>query len=62
VVKNDSIKALATTLQAAVKDIRSGDRRGDTLIGNELLLQSSLTKRTVAIYEELITKGGKYTL
>jgi glycosyltransferase involved in cell wall biosynthesis len=62
VVKNDSIKALATTLQAAVKDIRAGDSRGDSLIGNELLLQSSLTKRTVAIYEELIAKGGKYTL
>ena len=62
VVKNDSIKALAATLQAAVKDIRAGDRRGDSLIGNELLLQSSLTKRAVAIYEELIAKGGKYTL
>ena len=61
VVKNDSIEALAKTLKTAVTDIRKGDRRGDALIGNELLLQSSLTKRAVAIYEELIAKGGKYT-
>ena len=61
VVANDSIDALAASLQAAVRDIRGGDNRGATLIGNELLLQSSLTKRTVAIYEELIAKGGKYT-
>lgn len=61
VVKNDSIEALAKTLKTAVTDIRKGDRRGDALIGNELLLQSSLTKRAVAIYEELIARGGKYT-
>ncbi len=61
VVKNDSIEALAKTLKTAVTDIRKGDRRGDALVGNELLLQSSLTKRAVAIYEELIAKGGKYT-
>lgn len=61
VVKNDSIEALAKTLKTAVSDIRKGDRRGDALVGNELLLQSSLTKRAVAIYEELIAKGGKYT-
>jgi glycosyltransferase involved in cell wall biosynthesis len=61
VVKNDSVEALAEALKVAVNDIRSGDRRGDRLIGNELLLQSGLTKRTVAIYEELIAKGGKYT-
>jgi 1,2-diacylglycerol 3-alpha-glucosyltransferase len=62
VVSNDSVKALADSLKLAVKDIRNGDRRGEKLIGNELLLQSSLTKRAVAIYEELIAKGGKYTL
>jgi len=61
VVKNDSIKALADALIQAVSDIRAGDRRGDLLVGDELLLQSGLTKRAVAIYEELITKGGKYT-
>jgi hypothetical protein len=60
-VKNDSVEALAEALKVAVNDIRSGDRRGDCLVGNELLLQSGLTKRTVAIYEELIAKGGKYT-
>ncbi len=60
-VKDDSVAALAETLSDAVKDIRNGNRRGDSLIGNELLLQSSLTKRTVSIYEELIAKGGKYT-
>ena len=62
VVKDSSVKALAKTLQLAVTDLRNGDRRGDSLIGDELLLQSSLTKRAVAIYEELIAKGGKYTL
>jgi glycosyltransferase involved in cell wall biosynthesis len=56
-VKNDSVEALAETLSSAVNDIRHGDRRGDSLIGNELLLQSSLTKRTVAIYEELLKKA-----
>ena len=62
VVANESVKALADSLKLAVKDIRNGDRRGEKLIGNELLLQSSLTKSAVAIYEELIAKGGKYTL
>jgi 1,2-diacylglycerol 3-alpha-glucosyltransferase len=62
VVSNETVEALAKTLQLAVSDIRNGDRRGERLIGNELLLQSGLTKRTVAIYEELIAKGGKYTL
>lgn len=61
VVKNDSVEALAEALMVAVNDIRNGDRRGDSLIGNELLLQSGLTKRAVAIYEELIARGGKYT-
>jgi glycosyltransferase involved in cell wall biosynthesis len=61
VVRDSTIQALAETLQTAVEDIRSGDQRGDSLIGNELLLQSGLTKRVVAIYEELIAKGGKYT-
>lgn len=61
VVKNDSVEALAEALKGAVNDIRNGDRRGDSLVGNELLLQSGLTKRAVAIYEELIAKGGKYT-
>jgi glycosyltransferase involved in cell wall biosynthesis len=61
VVKNDSVEALAEALKTAVNDIRNGDRRGDSLVGNELLLQSGLTKRAVAIYEELIAKGGKYT-
>lgn len=61
VVKNDSVEALAEALKTAVNDIRNGDRRGDSLVGNELLLQSGLTKRAVAIYQELIAKGGKYT-
>ncbi len=62
VVEDDSIEALANSLVKAVKDIREGDVRGNSLVGNELLLQSELTKRAVAIYEELIAKGGKYTL
>lgn len=62
VVEDDSIEALANSLVKAVKDIREGDVRGSSLVGNELLLQSELTKRAVAIYEELIAKGGKYTL
>ena len=61
VVGDESVEALAKTLQAAVTDIRSGDRRGEALMGDESLLQSVLTKRAVAIYEELIAKGGKYT-
>lgn len=61
VVKDDSIEALAKSLVRAVEDIRKGDDRGNSLVGNELLLQSGLTKRAVAIYEELIAKGGKYT-
>lgn len=61
VVKDESVEALAKTLAKTVSDLRKGDRRGDRLIGDELLLQSGLTKRAIAIYEELIAKGGKYT-
>ena len=60
-VEDDSVEALANSLNRAVADIRAGDNRGNLLIGDELLLQSGLTKRTVAIYDELLTKGGKYT-
>lgn len=61
VVPDSSVGALAKTLRKAVVDLRTGDRRGDKLIGNELLLQSSLTRSAVKIYEELLAKGGKYT-
>lgn len=61
VVQDSSVEALAKTLQSAVTDLRNGDKRGEKLIGNEALLQSSLTKSAVAIYEELLAKGGKYT-
>lgn len=61
VVPDSSVEALASTLQKAVADIRLGDRRGELLVGDELLLQSGLTKRAVQIYEELLAKGGKYT-
>ena len=60
VVKNDSVKELAKSLKLAVEELRAGDRRGDGLIGNESLLQSSLTKKTVAIYESLLADGGRY--
>ena len=62
VVEDESIEALARGLQKAVADIRAGDRRGDSLLGDESLLQSGLTKRAVAIYEELLAQGGKYSL
>ncbi len=55
------MEALAKTLQTAVTELRNGDKRGEKLIGNEALLQSSLTKNAVAIYAELLAKGGKYT-
>lgn len=61
VVEDSSVEALAKTLQTAVTELRNGDKRGEKLIGNEALLQSSLTKNAVAIYEELLAKGGKYT-
>jgi glycosyltransferase involved in cell wall biosynthesis len=61
VVRDSSVDELAQTLQTAVTELRSGDKRGERLIGNEALLQSSLTKKAVAIYEELLAKGGKYT-
>lgn len=61
VVQDSSVEALAKTLQTAVTELRNGDKRGEKLIGNEALLQSSLTKNAVAIYEELLAKGGKYT-
>ena len=61
VVADESVEALASELGKAVSDIRAGDRRGDLLVGDESLLQSGLTKRAVAIYEELMAKGGKYT-
>ena len=61
VVQDSSVEALAKTLQTAVTELRNGDKRGEKLIGNEALLQSSLTKSAVAIYEELLAKGGKYT-
>jgi 1,2-diacylglycerol 3-alpha-glucosyltransferase len=61
VVQDSSVEALAKTLQTAVTELRNGDKRGEKLIGNEALLQSSLTKNAVAIYSELLAKGGKYT-
>lgn len=61
VVEDDSVSALAQALTQAVADLRAGDSRGNLLVGDELLLQSGLTKRTVAIYEELLARGGKYT-
>lgn len=62
VVEDDSTEALAAALKQAVKDIRSGDNRGDHLIGNAALLQSELTKRALEIYTGLLSKGGKYTV
>lgn len=61
VVEDSTVEALAKTLQTAVTELRNGDKRGEKLIGNEALLQSSLTRNAVAIYEELLAKGGKYT-
>jgi glycosyltransferase involved in cell wall biosynthesis len=58
---DSSVETLAKTLRTAVTDLRNGDNRGDKLVGNELLLQSSLTRSAVKIYEELLDKGGKYT-
>ena len=61
VVHEDSVEALADALVSAVNDIRSGDQRGQKLVGDELLLQSGLTKRAVAIYEKLLASGGRYS-
>ena len=61
VVRDDSVEALAEALIAAVNDIRSGDKRGERLVGDELLLQSGLTKRAVVIYEKLLASGGRYS-
>jgi len=61
VVADESVEALAKTLSLAVSELRAGDNRGSKLVGDELLLQSGLTNRAVAIYEELLEKGGKYT-
>jgi len=58
---DSSVETLAKTLRTAVTDLRNGDNRGDKLVVNELLLQSSLTRSAVKIYEELLAKGGKYT-
>jgi glycosyltransferase involved in cell wall biosynthesis len=62
VVKDDSNQALAAELVRAVKDLRTGDSRGVSLVGNKELLQSHLTARAVKLYEQLIENGGKYTL
>lgn len=62
VVTDDSPEALAAALKQAVAEIRAGDTRGDRLIGNATLLQSELTKRTLEIYSDLLSKGGKYTV
>jgi len=58
-VANGSIAALAKTLKQAVADIQAGDNRGERLIGNDDLLQSSLTKKAVAIYEELLARHNR---
>lgn len=55
-VDDPSIEELARTLKQAVKDISFGDTRGSRLIGNDDLLQSSLTKKAVGIYQELLAK------
>jgi 1,2-diacylglycerol 3-alpha-glucosyltransferase len=60
-VKDSSIKALASTIRTAVAEIKAGDNRGDKLLGNDELLQSSLTNKAVKLYEHLIKTGGKYT-
>ena len=58
-VKDESVDALATALQQAVKEIKNGDNRGSRLLGNEDLLQSGLTKKAEGIYNELIGKTDR---
>ena len=52
-----SIKSLAKTIKKANKEISEGRTRRETLADNKWLYQSEISKKTIALYKQMIEKG-----
>jgi 1,2-diacylglycerol 3-alpha-glucosyltransferase len=54
--KDGSIKGLAKTIKKANKEISDGKTRRETLADNKWLYQSEISKKTIALYKDLIER------
>jgi glycosyltransferase involved in cell wall biosynthesis len=52
--KDGSIKGLAKTIKKASKDISEGKTKRETLADNKWLYQSEISKKTIALYKQMI--------
>jgi glycosyltransferase involved in cell wall biosynthesis len=52
--KDGSIKGLAKTVKKANKDISEGKTKRETLADNKWLYQSEISKKTIALYKQMI--------
>ena len=52
--KDGSIKGLAKTIKKANKEISEGSTRRETLADNRWLYQSEISKKTIALYKQMI--------
>jgi glycosyltransferase involved in cell wall biosynthesis len=52
--KDGSIKGLAKTIKKANKEISDGKTRRETLADNKWLYQSEISKKTIALYKQMI--------
>ena len=52
-----SIKSLAKTIKRANKEISEGRTRRETLADNKWLYQSEISKKTIALYKQMIEQG-----
>jgi glycosyltransferase involved in cell wall biosynthesis len=52
--KDGSIKGLAKTIKKANKEISEGSTRRETLADNKWLYQSEISKKTIALYKQMI--------
>jgi hypothetical protein len=49
-----TIKGLAKTIKKANKEISEGSTRRETLADNKWLYQSEISKKTIALYKQMI--------
>jgi hypothetical protein len=49
-----TIKGLAKTIKKANKEISEGNTRRETLADNKWLYQSEISKKTIALYKQMI--------
>jgi hypothetical protein len=54
-----SIGSLAKTIKSANKQIAEGDTKRKTLSDNAWLYQSEISKRTIALYKQMIADHAK---